>query len=32
LERIEVDGIYLIDTSEYIFLYVLREADPDLIY
>ena len=31
LERIEKVGIYLIDTSEYIYLYVLKEADPDLI-
>jgi len=26
-ERIEVDGMYLIDNSEYIYLYVLKEVD-----
>ena len=31
MERIEVNGIYLIDNGEYIFLYVLKEADPDLL-
>lgn len=31
LERIEVNGIYLIDNGEYIFLYILKEADPDLL-
>ena len=30
-EKIEIDGIYLIDNSEYIYLYVLKEADPALI-
>ena len=31
LERIEMEGIYLIDTGEFIYLYVLKMADPDLI-
>lgn len=31
LERIDLKGIYLIDSGEYIYLYVLRDADPDLI-
>ena len=32
MERIELEGIYLIDTAEYIYLYVLKQADPELIY
>ena len=31
MERIELEGIYLIDTAEYIYLYVLKQADPELI-
>ena len=30
-ERIEVNGIYLIDNAEYIYLYVLKEANSSLI-
>ncbi len=30
-ERIELEGIYLIDNSEYIYVYVLKEADPETI-
>ena len=30
-ERIEINGIYLIDTAEFIYIYVLKQANPDLI-
>ena len=30
-ERIEVDGIYLIDNAEYIFLYILKKSSPELL-
>ena len=30
-ERIELEGVYLIDNSEYIYVYVMKEADPETI-